>query len=177
MCCDLCKEILMDDIRYRYYDENYLISEYGDVYSLRTKSFLKHEISWTGHHRVQLYRHRHFAVHRLVYMLFVDVIPDELQINHIDDNKDNNHFTNLYAGTQKENVQDSIRNDTRVGNYKRVTVFDKSTLTNLIFDSIMDLITYTKHSCSNGSLSKLKTKKWFNDRFEILKTETVKRKV
>jgi len=171
------EEILIDNIRYRYYDENYIVSEYGDVISLMTNTHLKHEISWTGHHRVQLYGHRHIPVHRLVYMLFVDVIPDELQVNHIDDNKDNNHFSNLYLGTQRENVQDSIRNNTRVGNYKKITVFDKLSLTEMVFNSIIELIKYTGHNCSSGSLSKLKTKKWFNDQFDVIKTENVKRKV
>ena len=170
------EEILIDNIRYRYYDKNYLVSEYGDVFSLKTKTYLKYEISWTGHHRVQLYGRIHMPVHRLVYMLFVDVIPDEFQINHIDDNKDNNHYSNLYLGTQKDNVQDSIRNNTRVGNYKKVTVFDKKSLIEIVFNSILELIEYTGHSCSNGSLVKLKTKKWFNDRFDIIKTESVKKK-
>ena len=55
------EEILIDNIRYRYYDENYLVSEYGDVFSLKTKTYLKHEISWTGHHRVQFIRSNTYA--------------------------------------------------------------------------------------------------------------------
>ena len=44
------------------------------------------------------------SVHRIVYESFVGRIPDGMQINHIDGNKQNNHISNLEVCTPQENV-------------------------------------------------------------------------
>lgn len=43
-------------------------------------------------------------VHRLVVESFMGDIPDDLQVNHIDENKENNHLNNLNTMTPKENM-------------------------------------------------------------------------
>jgi hypothetical protein len=48
-------------------------------------------------------------VHKLVYLTWCGAIPKGMQINHIDDNKDNNYFLNLYLGNQTENIADCNR--------------------------------------------------------------------
>ena len=45
-----------------------------------------------------------FLVHRLVYATFVGEIPDGLQVNHIDECKENNVLSNLNLMTAKENT-------------------------------------------------------------------------
>ena len=160
-------EFYINGVRFRNYDDCYSVSENGDVFSFMSNKFLKHIINWVGHHYVQLHGKNYF-VHRLVYMLFNDVIEEDLQINHIDDDKSNNNYKNLYAGTQKENVQDCIRNGHRVGNKRFIEVYDKETDQNKKFTCVKELIDYTGHSVANGSITKMKTKKWFNDRFDII---------
>ena len=44
-----------------------------------------------------------FLVHRLVYASFMGVIPEGVQIDHIDGNKENNNLSNLRLATAKEN--------------------------------------------------------------------------
>jgi len=46
---------------------------------------------------------KHLYVHRLVYRTFVGVIPSNMEINHIDHNKDNNSLENLELLTRSEN--------------------------------------------------------------------------
>ncbi len=47
--------------------------------------------------------------------------------------KKNNHYLNLYAGTQKENIQDCIKNNHRVGNSHILILFDKEKIKLLNF--------------------------------------------
>lgn len=151
---------------FRAYDKNYYASADGDIYSVRTKKILKHNIDLDGYHRIDLYG-RHTKVHKVVYIAWIGPIPEGSQINHHDDDKDNNHWTNLYAGTQKQNIADCIRNGTRKGHIQKITVLEKSTGKILTFDMISDLIAYTGHSVKNGALSKLTRSKWFHEQFEI----------
>lgn len=46
---------------------------------------------------------KHLYVHRLVYRTFVGVIPSNMEINHIDHNKNNNSLENLELLTHSEN--------------------------------------------------------------------------
>lgn len=46
---------------------------------------------------------KHLYVHRLVYRTFVGVIPSNMEINHIDHDKDNNSLENLELLTHSEN--------------------------------------------------------------------------
>jgi len=46
-----------------------------------------------------------FKAHRLIYLCFKGIIPEGKVIDHIDDNKSNNHIDNLQLLTSKENTQ------------------------------------------------------------------------
>ncbi len=48
-------------------------------------------------------KNRHIQVHRLVYLIYYGPIEQDIQINHIDANKLNNHISNLETVTPKEN--------------------------------------------------------------------------
>lgn len=47
-------------------------------------------------------------VHRLVYRTFVGVIPSNMEINHIDHNKQNNSIENLELVTREENMRKAV---------------------------------------------------------------------
>jgi len=69
-------------------------------------------ISWKGHA---------LSVHRLVYQAYLGELEDDLEINHIDGNRSNNHFSNLEQITHSENVQHAYRvlgNPPVIGNAK-----------------------------------------------------------
>ena len=95
------------------YEGRYQINEYGEVKSLgRQKGavyckerILRPDIV-SGYKRYRLCKNdkteRLFA-HRLVYQTFVGEIKEGLYIHHIDENKVNNHISNLIPATPTEN--------------------------------------------------------------------------
>lgn len=161
------KEIIINNKILKQYDENYYISEDGDVYSLYSKKFLKHQIDHDGYHRVDIHS-KHMKIHKLVYLTWIGELKFGEQINHKDDNKDNNHYTNLYTGSQKENIQDCIRNNHRIGNTHYLTVYDKKENKILTFCPASNFIAYSGHSCANGSVKRMFTRNWFKIRYEII---------
>lgn len=108
-------------------------------------------------------------VHKLVYLTWVGEIQDGMQINHIDDDKNNNYYKNLYQGTQKENIEDCIRNEHRKNtNVFYLIIKEKKTNKMLIFQPANKFIEYSGHSCKNGSIKKMISKQWFNDEYELI---------
>lgn len=160
-------EIIINDLTLKQYDDMYYVSEYGDIYSTYSKKFLKHNIDKDGYHRVDIHK-KHMKIHKLVYLTWIGEIPYGKQVNHIDDNKNNNHYSNLYAGTQKENIQDCCKNGHRVGNVHYLTVLDKDTNEVLTFSPVSDFIKYCGHPCGNGSVKRMFTRNWFKVKYEII---------
>ena len=160
----------INGIEYKKYDDVYYVSAYGDVYSTHLGECLKHSIDHDGYHRVDIHR-THIKVHKLVFLLWCGDIAEGKQINHIDDNKDNNHYLNLYQGDQKENIADCIENNHRCGNVLFITVLNKQTGEIEEYPMIKDFLKSTGHPVSNGSLSKVIKRKWFVEKYEILNLE------
>lgn len=161
------QNIIINEKIFKPYDKTYYISEYGDVYSTYSKKILKHNIDINGYHRVDIHG-KHIKIHRLVYCTWVGNIDTDKQINHIDDNKNNNHYTNLYAGTQKENIRDCVLNHHRGGNIYYLTVFDKKEKKTITFSPANKFVEYCNHPCKNGSVKRMFSRNWFKRRFEII---------
>lgn len=98
---------------------NYQISNYGNVKSLnynRTgeERILKPKKEKNGYLRIHLCNNKKYyfrLIHRLVCAAFVKN-PDNLpQVNHIDENKENNHVDNLEWVSPKENINHGTRNE------------------------------------------------------------------
>lgn len=87
---------------------NYEIDEYGNIYNLITKKYLKGSIGENGYKYYRLSsegKKKMFYAHRLVAETF---IPNTLNlpiVNHKDGNKLNNHINNLEWVTYSENTQ------------------------------------------------------------------------
>ena len=162
--------MIIDGVDFRKYDDSYYVSAKGDVYSTHVGRCLKHCIDHDGYHRVDIHR-THMKVHKLVYLTWIGVIPEGKQINHSDDNKDNNHYHNLYLGDQTENIADCIENEHRCGNVISIAVFNKHTGEIERYPMIKDFLESTGHSVANGSLSKVLKRKWFVEKYEILDLE------
>lgn len=161
-------------------NKNYYIDKEGNVYSFYKKSLLKPMIR-KAHNKSYLYvdiyydgKQHHVNIRKLVYETWVGKIPVGFQINHKDDNSFNNKLSNLYVGTQKENICDRDKNCHRVGEIKLLTVFDKSVNKTLTFCPASKFISYCGHSSKSGSVKKFFNKHWFNKRYIIVEFRNVK---
>ena len=68
---------------------------------------LKPSIYHRGYYQVGLYKNskvRYYLVHRLVWITFNGLIPQGMQVNHINEVKTDNRLENLNLMTPKENV-------------------------------------------------------------------------
>jgi hypothetical protein len=94
--------------------EDYEVSNYGRVRSLRsTMKLLSPSKNNCGYLYVNLRkngRQKLCLIHRLVGCTFMGT-QDNMEINHIDECKTNNHVDNLEWCTRKENVNHGTRND------------------------------------------------------------------
>lgn len=92
--------------------EHYSIDEYGVVYNDRKGTIRKSVKNYKGYHQVMLVdgplKRSNPMIHRLVFSHFVCAIPEGLEINHIDGNKDNNHLSNLELVTRRENINKAV---------------------------------------------------------------------
>lgn len=92
-------------------NDNYLINEYGIVVNAKLKRICKGSLR-NGYLRVYLGDKNH-NVHRLVYSNFVGPIPPDCVIDHIDGNRTNNHYLNLRAVSQSQNMLNAYENGRR----------------------------------------------------------------
>jgi hypothetical protein len=114
------------------YEGVYQISNFGRVKSLRREfvnsrgqhrileeSFLKESPHKGGYVKVGLTvdgKTKTFNVHRLVASAFCEKKIGNVEVNHIDGNKKNNHYSNLEWVTRSENTKHAF--DNNLGNFK-----------------------------------------------------------
>lgn len=89
-----------------YAPEHYMIGNSGSVYSKRTNKIMKTYENNKGYLCIKLDK-KHYTIHKLVALHFVDGYVPELVVNHIDGKNKNNYYENLEWVTQKENIQDA----------------------------------------------------------------------
>lgn len=164
--------------QYRY-NPNYFVSCDGEVFSNFSKKIIKNGVRGKEkqYYSVDItidHSQKHIPVHKIVYDTWVRKLEPNEQVNHRDDNSFNNNASNLYVGTQKENIQDCINNNHRVGNVFYLTVFDKEIGKVLTFVPAGNFIEYSGHSNKSGSLNKFFSKQWFKQRYEIIEYKRVK---
>jgi hypothetical protein len=90
---------------------NYFVSREGQVYSIKSKKFLKPKKHRGNYLYVQLYKEDksyNKTIHRLVAETFIKKTDEDLRLNrncidHIDGNRQNNHVSNLRWCSVKEN--------------------------------------------------------------------------
>ena len=93
----------------------YRVSNLGRVksfYGLKEK-ILKPQIV-RGYYRVVLYKQsikKNYSVHRLVWSTFNGQMPENMQVNHINEIKTDNRLENLNLMTAKENCNWGTRNE------------------------------------------------------------------
>lgn len=95
-------------------NNNYEISNFGNVRNKKTKRILKPSISNRGYYLVALSNKgklHTYTIHKLVMEHFNRCAFDYEVINHIDHNKFNNKISNLEYVTQQENVKLAFKNN------------------------------------------------------------------
>lgn len=93
---------------------NYSVSEYGDVRNDGTGKILKQRLDKDGYVKYDLYensKQHTLTAHRLVAKHFLNKVKGKEFVNHIDENKQNNHLLNLEWCTQRENINHGTRNE------------------------------------------------------------------
>lgn len=88
--------------------ERYEISEEGQIKNIKTSYILKSTTDKDGYLQIglrkpEIRKKYFFKIHKLVALHFLD-FEESKQIDHIDRNKLNNHFTNLRWVTLQENI-------------------------------------------------------------------------
>lgn len=167
--------IIQDKIFRQYLNTKYYCSASGEIYSDFSQKILKPLVRNSKDNKTYYYidinfgeGQKHIYIHRIVYETWIGPILPGEQINHKDDNTLNNHYSNLYVGSQQKNIQDCIKNEHRVGNCWILTVYDKEKQKTLTFCPAKDFIDYSGHPCSNGCLNRIFTRNWFKQRYNII---------
>lgn len=94
---------------------NYEVFEDGRIWSYKKKRFMKPKTNNSGYQLVFLSNEEEkmkgYLVHRIVYETFSgSPIPEGMQVNHIDEDKNNNNINNFNLMTQKQNSNWGTRN-------------------------------------------------------------------
>jgi hypothetical protein len=86
---------------------DYLISDWGNVWSSRNERILNPGANGVGYLRVHLPGSRDQLVHRLVAIAFIDNPDAKKFVDHKDGNCTNNHVDNLRWASHSENARNS----------------------------------------------------------------------
>ena len=94
----------------------YLVTSHGRVFSLKHGEFkeLKPRKNNYGYYYLNLFKNGKRitkTIHRLVAQAFINNPDNKTDVNHIDENKTNNHVSNLEWVSHKENCNHGTRNE------------------------------------------------------------------
>lgn len=96
-------------------NEMYCIDIEGNVLSLRSGRILKPQNNGRAYQYVKLGGKKHWYVHRLQGCFIKNPDPDnKIQVDHIDQDRTNNHRSNLRWVTPQENVQARLERQDRL---------------------------------------------------------------
>ncbi len=90
-------------------NDDYYISDHGDIFSLRSWIYLKPTLNAENYYNVELFekdQKRKFLLHRLVYNNFIGFTDTSKVIDHINnEDRTNNHISNLQENTRSGNAK------------------------------------------------------------------------
>jgi hypothetical protein len=106
------------------YNGKYLISNYGRVYSLHARGFLKPSADSGGYYYSVLYgigSSKNERLSRLVAKYFLTIDSSRVFVNHKDGDKSNNHVDNLEWCNQSENEIHASESLLKLNNFNQKT--------------------------------------------------------
>ena len=129
--------------------EKYLISQNGDIYSLKTNKFLKPSYNHKKYKMVNI-EGKSSQVHRLVALTYIENPNNYPQVNHIDENKDNNNVSNLEWCTNAYNSRYGTRGrrisyaliHSKVAPKRKCVCIDKKNNRVIVFPTILSTECY-----------------------------------
>lgn len=130
------------------FEQNYAISNFGNIKNLITNRILKTRPSHKGYMKTNISikgKIKTIFVHQLVAKYFLNNFNDLPQVNHKDGNKQNNRADNLEWCTPSENVRHAYKNGLNNGNGKIVHLIDQNGKTLRTFKSCKQAEKFLKH--------------------------------
>lgn len=137
------------------YEGLYIVSNYGRVYSLRSKKILKPRKLPHGYLRVNLPAkdgQRDAYIHRVVAEAFCEKPNGCDVVNHIDNDTTNNHASNLEWTTQRGNVRHSMNQGRMINFPNAIQVIGKKDGNTYHFDSAKEAS--EKTGCDHSGIIK-----------------------
>ena len=125
---------ILKDLDYEFFlpvenNENYYISNHGNIKNNKTNRILKPGNNTFGYKRISLSKngkYKTFKIHRLVGKTFLENPENKPSIDHIDNNPTNNNVKNLRWATQKDNCANTNKYKTNTSGFKGVSFYKKA---------------------------------------------------
>lgn len=108
--------------------ENYSVSTFGQVRNDKTGKILKEYKDTKGRLQINCWKNgicKHFQIHRLVALAFIENPSNKSDIDHINNDPLNNHIENLRWATREENSRNTQIRSNNTSGVKGVS-WDKS---------------------------------------------------
>ena len=102
----------------------------NEVYSHYRNKYLKQQIDKDGYFTINISKNckkKTFKLHRLIYQSHYGTIPDKMQVDHIDNNRQNNNIENLRLVTNSQNKMNSKTPKNNITGYKCITLTNCNT--------------------------------------------------
>ena len=140
--------------------DDYKISNYGDIFSIKSNQMLKLTKDANGYYNIKLINNdgiKKLLIHRVVYDTFKGIIDSSKVIDHIDRNKTNNHINNLREFTYSENSQNYDRKEKELNKIHQYSLNNEFIKEWDSLEEIKEKLNYHSGNITNCYLGKSKS--------------------